>query len=219
MMQKNRHLRTIAKLSRAESLQLRHASTIGKKLVKQQYLLHTYPQYGELRPTSSWNLFGSLGHPSKFQRVSRLGFITAATSLTGGQPNFARCLIVSWAATLYINFWGLLAPDGILPSAKFTLRPNLTFSYIGSITAQHFSIRCQPNFVVFNRGRHLYSAGRPSIWASAHILIIIIIRPHHHTTQADAAYCYRTRRVVCRSVCHSSEPSKNGWTDRDAICL
>jgi len=31
------------------SSQLRHASTIGKKLVKQQYVLHTSSQYGELR--------------------------------------------------------------------------------------------------------------------------------------------------------------------------
>jgi len=34
----------------------------------------------------------SLGHPSKFQPVSHLAFVTAATSLTGGQPNCARCL-------------------------------------------------------------------------------------------------------------------------------
>ena len=37
---KNRHLDTVAQLCRAISLQLRHVSTIGKKLVKQQYLLH-----------------------------------------------------------------------------------------------------------------------------------------------------------------------------------
>ena len=50
---KNRHLGTIAQLCRAISTQLRHVSTIGKKLVKQQYVLHMSPQYGELRPTSS----------------------------------------------------------------------------------------------------------------------------------------------------------------------
>ena len=59
-------------------------------------------EYGGLRPTNGLDRFGSLGHPIKFQRVWRLGFVTAATSLTGGQPNFARCLAVSWAATLYI---------------------------------------------------------------------------------------------------------------------
>jgi len=37
---KNRHLGTIAKICQAISSQLRHVSTIGKKLVKQQYLLH-----------------------------------------------------------------------------------------------------------------------------------------------------------------------------------
>jgi len=49
---KNRHLGTIPQLCRAISSQLRHVSTIAKKLVKQQYLLHMSPQYDELRPTS-----------------------------------------------------------------------------------------------------------------------------------------------------------------------
>ena len=37
---KNHHLGTIAQLCRAISSQLRHVSTIGKKLVKQRYLLY-----------------------------------------------------------------------------------------------------------------------------------------------------------------------------------
>jgi len=129
---KIRHLGTIAQLCRAVSLQLRHVSTIGRKLVKQQYLLHMSPQYGELRPTNGWDRFWGLGHPSKFQCVSHLAFVTAASSLTRGEPNFARCLAVSWAATLYIHFRRLLPPDGILSGAKFTLRLSLAFSYIGS---------------------------------------------------------------------------------------
>jgi len=47
---KKRHLRTIAQVCLATSLQLRHVSTIRKRLVKQQYLLQMSPQYGELRP-------------------------------------------------------------------------------------------------------------------------------------------------------------------------
>jgi len=46
------------------SLQLRHVSTIGKKLIKQQYLLHMSAQYCELRPTSGWDRFVILGNPS-----------------------------------------------------------------------------------------------------------------------------------------------------------
>jgi len=74
---KNRHLGTIAQLCRAISSQLRHVSTIGKKLVKQQYVLHMSPQYGELRPTSGWDRSGSLRHLCKFQLVSCLGSVTA----------------------------------------------------------------------------------------------------------------------------------------------
>ena len=103
---KNHHLRTIAQVCRAMSLQLRHVSTIGKKPIKQQYLLHMPSQYGELRSTNGWDRLAGLGHPSKFQRVSRLAFVTAATSFTGGQPNFVRCLAVSWACTLCYTFLG-----------------------------------------------------------------------------------------------------------------
>jgi len=86
---KNRHLGTIAQMCRAISSQLRHISTIGKKLVKQQYVLQMSSQYGELRPTNGWDRFGSLGHSSKFQRVSRLGSITARQWNSERQPNFA----------------------------------------------------------------------------------------------------------------------------------
>jgi len=110
---KSRHLRTIAQICWAESSQLRHISTIGKKLVKQQYHPDMSLQYGELQPISGWDHFVSLGYPIKFQRLSRLGIVTARHSGTGRQPNFAA----------------------------------------------------------LNRGRHLYSAGWPSRWALAHILV------------------------------------------------
>jgi len=101
---KIRHLHTIAKLCWAISSQLRRTLTIGKKLVKQLYLLDMSSQYGELWPTNSWYRLVSLGYPSKFQRVSRLGFLAAATSLNRGQPNFVRCLAMSWAGTLYTGW-------------------------------------------------------------------------------------------------------------------
>jgi len=41
-------------------------------------------------------------------------------------------------------------------------------------------------------------------------IMVISIRPHRSTTYIDAAYCYRLSTVVCRSVCHTSKPCKNG---------
>jgi len=111
-------------------------------------------QYTELRPINGWELLASLGTPGnfKFQWVSCLSFDTAATSLTGRQPNIARCLAIS-CASIYI-FGGLLAPNGILPAAIFTLRPNLVFSYIGSVrpTARLSSTGRKPNFMALSRG-------------------------------------------------------------------
>ena len=44
-------------------------------------------------------------------------------------------------------------------------------SRLGSVTARQSSSGRQPNFAALNRGCHLSSAGRPSRWALAHILV------------------------------------------------
>ena len=81
---KNRHLGTIAQLCRSCYIfSIKAHIDNQKKLVKHQYLPHMPPQYGELRPTSGWDRSGSLGHPCKFQQVSRLGSLTACTRVLG----------------------------------------------------------------------------------------------------------------------------------------
>jgi len=55
---------TIAQLCRTISSQLRHVSTIGKNC-KQQYLIHTSSQYGEIRPTNGWDRLVSLDYPQQ----------------------------------------------------------------------------------------------------------------------------------------------------------
>ena len=109
---------------------------------------------------------------SKFQQVLRIAFVTAATPLNGGQPNFARCLAVFWAGTLLIHFRWICSVTDFFPGAKFTLRPSLAFPYIGIVTARHSSNGRQPNCGVQQRAPHLYSAERRSRWASAHILVV-----------------------------------------------
>jgi len=121
----------------------------GKKLVKQQYVLHTSSQYGDLRPTNCRDRLADLGHPGKFQRVSRLAFVTAATSLNGTQPKFARCLAVSWAGILYTvyTFSGALAPWNFT-RYKIHFTPKSCI-FIGSVTARHSSSGHQPNFAAW----------------------------------------------------------------------
>jgi len=111
---KNRLMGTITNFV---GLYLRNEGTYrqSEKNLLSSNISPTSSQYGELRPTSGWNRFVSLGHPSKFQPVSRLG----------------------------------------------------------SVTAWQSSSERQPNFAALNRGRHLCSAGRPSRWALAHILVFL----------------------------------------------
>jgi len=108
-----------------------------------------------------------LGHPSQFQWLSRLGFITAATSLNKSKLNFAPCSAVTWAGRLYIHFRWLLPGNGILPGAKFTLHPP---SPIGSITARHSSSGHEPNFAALSlRTESVALCGlvRPKVTVSA----------------------------------------------------
>jgi len=85
---KNCHLGTIAQLCLAISSQLRHVSTIGKKLVKQQYVLQMSSQYGELRPTSGWDRFVTLEHPQ------------ISTGFASWQRYWTACIVVGISQTL-----------------------------------------------------------------------------------------------------------------------
>jgi len=75
---------------RAISLQLRHVSTIGKKLVEQQYLLHMSPQYGELRPTSGWDRSCSLGTPANFNGFRVLAVLLHSSQVVGVRQTLRR---------------------------------------------------------------------------------------------------------------------------------
>jgi len=135
-------------------------------------------------PTNGWDRLPSLGHPSKFQWVSRLGFIIAPTSLNESQPNFAWCLAVSWAAApytyTYIHFRGHMPPNRILRGAKFTLRPSHAFFHIGTVTVHGTQAAKLCGMVIgmelwnFHIWHQLH--GRAAItWASAHFSSILFL--------------------------------------------
>jgi len=57
---------------------------------------------------------------------------------------------------------------------KIYFASKTSLAYFGNVTAQHSTTGRQPNFAALSRGRHIYSAGRPSRLALAHILVFII---------------------------------------------
>jgi len=57
-------------------------------------------------------------------------------------------------------------------------------------------------------------------WIEICMLVIfrlVLLDRIAHTTYVDAVCCYQPSSMVCLSVCHTTEPCKNGWTDRDAV--
>jgi len=79
----------------------------------------------------------------------------------------------------------------LLGANSFGIRPSLALSYIGSVTARHSSSGRQPNFAALSRGHHLYSAGRPSRWASAHNLVVFNSLPYLSVSSVFLVLCSR----------------------------
>jgi len=112
----------------------------------------------------------------KLQPVWRLAFVTAPTSLNGGPPNFLRCLDVSWV-NIYI--FGVLAQWRNFARCKihFASKSCVLLYWQRYCTALQQRASAKRCGVVqgmelrnLRRRRHLYSAARPSRWASAHIV-------------------------------------------------
>ena len=106
------------------------------------------------------------------------------------------------------TFWGLF-PDRILPGAKFTLRTSLAFAYIGSVTARHSSSqtlrRRTKNGIteLSHLGRlHLYSAGWPSRWPSAHILVLAVLKCLTKESEQTAVFFFDVS-VAHQNHCHT----------------
>ena len=139
---------TIAQLCRAISSQWRHVSTIG---VLNSNISSTCPHnmaiFGPLTAEIGCRVCGTHQISTGFASWLRYCTDVAQRRSTKLCTMFGRLL--DWY-TVYIFFVRRLLPsDGILPGAKFTLHPRLTFSYIGSVTARHSSSGLQPNIVAW----------------------------------------------------------------------
>ena len=124
-----------------------------KKVVKQLYLLHmcdNMVNFGLLTAEICWRVSGIPANFNRFRVLASLLHRHRSTESTTLCRMFGRLL--AWYK-IY-TFWGLLPPNGILPAAKFTLRPSLAVSYIGSVTARHSSSGRQPNQTLWRGTRN-----------------------------------------------------------------
>ena len=88
---------------------------------------------------------------------------------------------------------------------------------IGSVTALLSSSQRQRNFAALNRGRHLWSAGHPSRWALAHILVIFFFSRVFSAVadwmctiqEIPYTWCGLSAHLACRSERGSTRVARN----------
>jgi len=143
-----------------------------KKLVKQQCLLHMSSQHGELWPTSGWDLLTSLGHCSKFQQ-GFASWLCYCSDIAQWKPTKLRDVWSSHGLVLYIYIFGGSCPVLEFCQVQNSLCVQVLRSPILAALLHGTQVVGVSQTASLNRGRHLYSAGWPSRWALAHILVVI----------------------------------------------
>ena len=161
-------MRSTAQFCRAESLQLSHVSTIGKKLVKQQYLPHMFPQYGPL--TAEIGL-GVWGIPANFNGFRILALLLQRRQSTEANQTFHNVWPLPGLVGYICIFGSCCSVMEFCQVQNSLCVLQVLRCPIGSITAWQSISGYKPSFAALSTGRHLYSAGRPSCWALAHILV------------------------------------------------
>ena len=132
---------------------------------------HEMVNFGPLTAEVCWRVFGTPANFNGF-RVSASLHVTAGTSLNGGQPNFARYLAVSWSGT---DTFSRACPVTEFCHMQNSLCVQLLRSPILAALL-HGTRAVGVNESLQRRTRNGITAGRPSRWASAHILVYCYVK-------------------------------------------
>jgi len=177
---KNRHLHTIAQLCRAVSSHLRHIATGGKNMLNSNMsstCLHNLANFDPLTAEICWRVWGA---PANFNRFHVLPSLLQRWHSPEASET-SRDVWPSPGLVHYIyTFLGALAPwqNFAWYNIHFTSKSCILLYWQRYCTALHQRTSAKLCSMVqgmelrnFRRGRHLYSAGRPSCWASADVLV------------------------------------------------
>jgi len=140
---------TNAQICPAISSQLRHVSTIGKKLLSRDISSICPRNMANFGPLTAKIRSGVWCTSANFN-----GFRVLASLLQRRRsPEANRTLHDLWPSPGLVHY--IYISGGSCPLTQFCqlqnslYRPSLAFSYIGSVTARYSSIRRQPNFATW----------------------------------------------------------------------
>ena len=128
-------------------------------------------QYGQLQLTAADTVSLVCGTPANFNGFRVLASLLQRRRSTEANQTFHNV----WPLPVLVDYICIFG--GCCPVTEFRqVQDSLCVlrvlrSPIGSVTARQSSTGREPNFAALSTGRHLYSAGRLSRWALAHILV------------------------------------------------
>jgi len=131
-----------------------------------------------------WNLLHVAHWKCRTQKISKKsraghhrttlsGYIFATNARIDNQKKTCYTVMSPQMSSQYGEHWPTCGSD-LLASLGHPCNFQRV-SGLGSVTARHLSSGHEPNFAELSTGCHLYSAGWPSRWALAHILVVIVV--------------------------------------------
>jgi len=151
--------------------------------------------------------------PSGHHRTTLSGFIFTTKALIDNRKKTSRQQYLPHMSSQYGELWPISGCD-LLASLGHPCKFQRVL-HLGSVTARQSSSGRQPNFAAVNRGRHLYSAGRPSRWALATFVVSVLFsRWHYCRTINSPNVLLRSRStapLTWSTNCGSSLLSASDW--------
>jgi len=102
----------------------RHVLTIGKKLIKQQYLLHMSSQYSELRPLTAeigWRVWDTSADFNRFHVLASLFFTIWSTAFNRRRHVHSAGRPSRWASAHFLVLSNVYRYAGPPPDTRVTL--------------------------------------------------------------------------------------------------
>jgi len=130
-----------------------------KKVVKQQYLLHMFPQYGELSLLAA-EIVSLVWHtPANLNGFRVLASLLQRRRSTEANQTLHNIWPLPGLVDYIYIFGGCCSISEFCQVQNSLCILHVLRSPTGSVTAWQSSIGREPYFAALNRGRHLYLAG------------------------------------------------------------
>jgi len=164
-----------------------------EKIIKQQYLIYCPHNMVNFSLLAAEIVSLVWGTPANFNGFRVLASLLQRRRSTEANQTLHSDWPLPGLVDYIYNFGGCCSVTEFCHFQNSLCVLHVLRSRIGSVTARQSSSRREPNFAGLTTGRHLYSAGRPSRWALAHIIVCLFIYSFIYSTSSTTDFPWAMR--------------------------